>query len=160
MNHLRIAGLSLAMTLFGSGAWAEETEEVDASDPTKIYSYAGPGYKFTEYSNGDSLSELRAIGNIGFSDNDMLLFEIGYGKYSGTIEGGEKRDGVTNGRLRYFHLFKMDYSIAKGYRGWATQVDLQFEGKVKVHSAVCHPLIPKSAFQPTQRHIVKESVTK
>ena len=131
MNHIRIAQLSLIIALFSNAAWAEEPEEVDASDPTKIYSYAGPGYKITEFSNGDSLSELRATGNIGFSDNDMLLFEIGYGKYSGTIEGGEKRDGVTNGRLRYFHLFKMDYSIAKGYRGWATQVDLQFEGKVK-----------------------------
>jgi hypothetical protein len=131
MNHLQIAGLSLAMVLFSNAAWAEENEDVDASDPTKVYSYAGPGYKFTEYSNGDSLSELRAVGNIGFSDNDMLLFEIGYGSYDGTIESGDKEDGVTNGRLRYFHLFNMDYSIAKGYRGWAAQVDLQFEGEVK-----------------------------
>ena len=92
MNHVQITGLSLAMVLFSNAAWAEETEQVDASDPTKIYSYAGPGYKFTEYSNGDSLSELRAVGNIGFSDNDMLLFEIGYGSYDGTIESGDKED--------------------------------------------------------------------
>ena len=108
-----------------SNAGAQETA-IDASDPTKIYSYAGAGYKFTEYSNGDSLSELRAIGNIGFGDNDMLLFELGYGKFSGTVEAGEEENGLTNGRLRYFHLFNMDYSVAKGYRGWATQVDLQF----------------------------------
>jgi len=114
--------LCASLALISSIAQANEGGEVDASDPTKIYSYAGPGYKFTEYSNGDSLSEIRAIGNIGFSDNDMLLFEIGYGRYSGTIEDGDKKDGVTNGRLRYFHLFNMDYSITKGYRGWATQV--------------------------------------
>ena len=53
MHHLRFAGLSLAMTLLGNTLFAEETEGVDASDPTKIYSYAGPGYKFTEFSNGD-----------------------------------------------------------------------------------------------------------
>ena len=110
---------------------AEEVDQVDASDPTKIYSYAGPGYKFTKFSNGDSLNEIRAIGNIGLSDNDMLLFEIGYGSYSGTVPGGEKGDGVTNARARYFHLFNMDYSVAKGYRGWATQIDLQLEGDVK-----------------------------
>jgi hypothetical protein len=125
------SGLVAVGILFASALCAEEAGEIDASDPTKIYSYAGPGYKFTEYSNGDSLSELRAIGNIGFSDNDMLLFELGYGKYSGTVEAGEEENGLTNGRLRYFHLFNMDYSVAKGYRGWATQVDLQFEGDVK-----------------------------
>lgn len=123
--------LQLPLILFFQPISAAETEEIDASDPTKIYSYAGGGYKITEYTNGDSLSELRAIGNIGFTDNDMLLFEIGYGKYSGTVLDGEKKESTTNGRLRYFHLFNMDYSVEKGYRGWATQIDFQFEGRVK-----------------------------
>ena len=58
-------------------------------------------------------------------------FEIGYGKYSGTVTANEKDSGVTNSRARYFHLFNMDYSITSGYRGWATQIDLQLEGQVK-----------------------------
>lgn len=120
-----------ALALIAGSALSQEAGQVDASDPTKIYSYAGPGYKFTQYSNGDSLGEIRAIGNIGFTDNDMLLFEIGYGRYSGTVANDEKKDGVTNGRARYFHLFDMDYSVAKGYRGLAAQIDLQFEGDVK-----------------------------
>lgn len=132
MNLFRIIGSFAALVCLTSGVvCAEQTEKVDASDPTKIYSYAGLGYKLTEYDNGDSLNEVRAIGNIGFSDSDMLLFEIGYGNYSGTVLSDEKDSGATNGRARYFHLFGMDYSIATGYRGWATQVDLQFEGNVK-----------------------------
>jgi hypothetical protein len=106
-------------------------EEIDASDPTKIYTYAGPGYKFTEFSNGDSLNEIRVVGNLALSEKDMLLFELGYGKYSGTVLSGEKETGLTNSRARWFHLFDMDYSVEKGYRGWATQIDLQLEGKVK-----------------------------
>jgi len=131
MKTLISAGIFAALALLTGAAWAEETGAIDASDPTKIYSYAGPGYKFTEFSNGDSLSEIRAIGNVGFTSNDMVLFEIGYGSYSGTVLDGEKKDGITNARLRYFHLFDMDYSVARGYRGWATQVDLQIEGDVK-----------------------------
>jgi len=131
MKASRTSGILAALVLLHSAAWAEEAGQIDASDPTRIYSYAGPGYKFTEYSNGDSLSEIRAIGNIGVTDNDMVLFEIGYGKYSGTAASGEDKDGRTNARLRYFHLFDMDYSVARGYRGLATQIDLQLEGDVK-----------------------------
>ena len=39
----RSSGFFVALVLLHSAAWAEEGEEVDASDPTKIYSYAGPG---------------------------------------------------------------------------------------------------------------------
>lgn len=121
--------VALAASLVSMYAMAEEA--IDASDPTKIYSYAGPGYKYTEFSNGDSLQELRIIGNAGLSDSDMVLFEFGYGSYDGTIEEGDDDSGVTNGRARWFHLFHMDYSVLRGYRGWATQVDLQLEGSVK-----------------------------
>ena len=123
--------LVAALTLLtGTAAMAEEGQ-IDASDPTKIYSYAGGGLKTTEYNNGDSLNEVRGVGNIGFGDSDMVMFELGYGNYSGSVEKGEDKEGLTNSRARYFHLFNMDYSVLKGYRGWATQVDLQFEGEVK-----------------------------
>ncbi len=97
MKLFRIIGSFAALVCLTSGVvCAEQTEKVDASDPTKIYSYAGLGYKLTEYDNGDSLNEVRAIGNIGFSDSDMLLFEIGYGNYSGTVLSGENDSGATN----------------------------------------------------------------
>ena len=120
-----VMGLALCVTQ----ALAEDG--IDASDPTKIYSYIGPGYKYTEFSNGDDLQEARIIGNLGLGDSDMVLFEIGYGSYDGTTERGEKDTGTTNGRARWFHLFDMDYSVLKGYRGLATQIDVQFEGNVK-----------------------------
>lgn len=121
--------VSTLLVLISAPLHAEET--IDASDPIKIYSYAGPGYKYTEYSNGDYLQELRVIGNLGLSDKDMVLFEFGYGKYNGTVLAGEDDTGLTNLRARWFHLFNMDYSVTRGYRGWATQVDLQGEGQVK-----------------------------
>ena len=130
MKHMKKLLIVLAGLAFSiSPALAEEA--IDASDPTKIYSYAGPGFKYTKYSNGDYMQELRVTGNIGVTQSDMLLFEIGYGDYNGTLLTGEKGSGVTNGRGRWFHLFDMDYSILNGYRGLATQLDLQFEGSVK-----------------------------
>ena len=74
-----IFAVTLVLTTHSASVRAAAAEVVAASDPTKIYSYVSPGFQFTEYSNGDSLSEVRAIGNIGISDQDMLLFEIGYG---------------------------------------------------------------------------------
>lgn len=127
MPRYLATGMALAM-LNAAIAQAEESAEVDASDPTKIYSYAGPGIKYTDYTNGSTLTELRIIGNLGLGANDMVLFEFGYGQTD--IEGGGEDDGLTNGRVRWFHLFNMDNSVEKGYRGMGTQVDLQFAGKV------------------------------
>ena len=105
-------------------------EEIDPSDPTKVYSYAGGGVKYNDYTNGEHMTELRATGNFALAKSDMAMFEFGYGWHSGDkIEGSNS--GFTNARLRWFHLFDMDYSVLKGYRGWATQVDLQFAGELK-----------------------------
>ena len=103
---------------------------IDASDPTKIYSYAGAGLKFTDYTNGESMWELRATGNLGLSERDMVMFELGYGWNSGNREPGND-SGFTNARARWFHLFDMDYEVSHGYRGWATQVDLQLAGELR-----------------------------
>jgi len=105
-------------------------EKIDASDPTKIYTYAGGGMKYTDYTNGESMWEIRATGNIGLSKSDMLLFELGYGWHSGNKTPGDD-SGLTNGRLRWFHLFNMNYDVVSGYRGIATQVDLQVAGELK-----------------------------
>lgn len=113
-----------------TSVFAEE-ESIDASDPTKIYTYAGGGVKYTDYTNGDSMWELRATGNIALGKNDMALFELGYGWHDGSAENGTTNENnLTNGRLRWFHLFNMDYGVTKGYRGWATQLDLQIAGKL------------------------------
>lgn len=105
-------------------------ETIDASDPTKIYTYTGGGVKYTDYTNGASMTELRVTGNIGLSKQDMVLFELGYGSHSGPPAAGDNT-GLTNSRVRWFHLFKMDYGVATGYRGWASQVDLQVPGELK-----------------------------
>ena len=131
MNKITvIKGIAILLApLLVTNSFAAE-EQIDASDPTKIYSYAGAGLKFSEYTNGESMTELRAIGNLGFGEKDMVMFEAGYGKHDGDlVEGAD--DGLTNGRVRWFHLSKMDPTVQSGYRGWATQVDLQIAGELK-----------------------------
>ncbi|NPD48131.1 hypothetical protein [Lentimicrobium sp. S6] len=106
------------------------TKKIDASDPTKIYTYVGAGPKFTEYTNNESMLELRASGNLGISKEDMVFINFGYGFHFGDkVEGSN--NGFTNARARWFHIFKMDYSVASGYRGWATQIDFQMAGQLK-----------------------------
>ena len=58
-------------------------DQIDASDPTKIYTYAGGGVKYTDYTNDESMWEIRATGNLGLSDSDMVMFELGYGWHDG-----------------------------------------------------------------------------
>jgi hypothetical protein len=121
-------------------------EEIDPSDPTKIYTYAGGGVKYTDYTNGESMIEVRATGNVAASDSDMVMFELGYGWHDGDLVPGDNSD-FTNGRVRWFHLFPMDYSIVTGYRGWATQIDVQLAGplrartdRIRFQLARCRPL--------------------
>ena len=121
-------------TAISSSLFAKEEQsgnkKIDASDPTKIYTYVGVGPKYVDYTNGESMVELRVAGNIGLSKSDMVFFNIGYGKHSGNATPGSNT-GLTNARARWFHLFDMDYSVTSGYRGLATQVDLQIAGALK-----------------------------
>ena len=112
-----------------ASALADE-ERIDASDPTKIYTFMGGGLKYNEYTNNEYMWETRAIGNVGLSDHDMLLFEAGYGWHQGEQAPG-KNSGLTNARLRWFHLYEMNYDIETGYRGMGLQLDVQLAGKLK-----------------------------
>ena len=94
--------------LLCSPGWAEEQPQIDASDPTKIYSYLGGGPKYTSYTNDEHMWEFRLIGNLGLGPKDMVLVETGYGQHSGDSEPGSD-SGLTNTRARWFHLFDMDY---------------------------------------------------
>ena len=107
-----------------------QADEIDASDPTKIATYAGPGFKYTSFADDSDMWEIRATGNIGLGEQDMIMFELGFGDYDGPALGNQTTNGLTNARARWFHLFNMDSSVVKGYRGWATQIDLQLEGNV------------------------------
>ncbi len=122
-----VLGTSAILALLTGSAWA--AEEIDPSDPTKIYSYAGAGLKYTDYTNDESMTELRAIGNLGLSKSDMVMFEAGYGWHAGDSVPG-KNSGATNARVRWFHLFPMQ-DKPRGYRGMGTQVDLQLAGELK-----------------------------
>ena len=54
-----------------------DEERIDASDPTKIYTFMGGGFKYNDYSNGEYMWEARAIGNVGLKGTDgqnQILF--------------------------------------------------------------------------------------
>jgi len=118
----------LTAPVFSNTTYGAE-EKIDASDPTKIYTYAGGGLKYTDYTNDESMWEIRATGNLGLSKSDMVMFELGYGWHDGDLVPGDNSD-LTNGRLRWFHLFTMK-EVPSGYRGVATQIDLQLAGGLK-----------------------------
>ena len=127
-----ILAVGLAGLVPGVSGQAVARDEVviDASDPTRIYTYAGAGLKFSDYTNGESMLELRATANLGITDVDMALIEIGYGWHDGDLVPGSNED-LTNLRIRYFHLFGMDYDKTRGYRGTGITMDLQFAGELK-----------------------------
>lgn len=127
---LMLALMAVSNTLYAAKDEKPQAENVDASDPTKIYTYLGVGPKYTEYTNGEHMTELRVSGNLGLSRQDMIFFNAGYGEHSGNKVPGSN-SGLTNARARWFHLLEMDYSVTSGYRGWATQIDLQLAGELK-----------------------------
>ncbi len=121
--------LTVIVLLFATVCSADDA--IDVSDPTRIYTFAGGGLKYTDFTNGSSLLELRATGNVGLSEKDMVTFELGYGELDSSSEQEQKDDtDFTNSRLRWFHLADMDYAVPKGYRGWALQTDLQLAGSL------------------------------
>ena len=131
MNHMYRLTLALILcALFSAAPLAATAEEIDASDPTKIYTYLGGGLKYSDYTNGESMLELRATGNWGVDDNDSVLFEVGYGWHDGNLVPGAD-SAMTNLRIRWFHMLPIDYSIVRGYRGMGLQLDLQFAGELK-----------------------------
>ena len=124
--YLRIAILLFLLFGYVSSSFAEE---IDPSVPTKFYIYAGIGLKYADYTNNESMTEARVTGNLGLSNNDMVMFELGYGSHSGNLVPGDN-SGFTNARLRWFHLFAMQDKPV-GYRGMGTQVDVQIAGELK-----------------------------
>lgn len=107
-----------------------QDEPVDATDPTKIYTFAGGGLKYTDYTNGESMIEARATGNIALTESDTLLFEFGYGWHDGDLVPGSNNN-LTNLRFRWFHLYTIRYDVEKGYRGKGINLDLQLAGNLK-----------------------------
>ena len=95
-------GILITAILFVfSAPSAAEDGAIDASDPTKVYTYAGGGLKYTDYTNDDQMVEVRANGNWGVTSSDMVLFEFGYGWHQGDIEHGTQNENdLTNARIR------------------------------------------------------------
>jgi hypothetical protein len=100
----------------------------DPSDPTRIEARTGAGYKYTDFTGGASLHELRAKLALLSGTSGMFVADIGVGKIN-DYPYGEDETGLTDGRFRYFHLGPMDFK-KMGYRGWGMSAELQTQGAI------------------------------
>jgi hypothetical protein len=79
-----------------------------------IFSRKIVDYKVHDRVCGERAAEwiLCTTGNISVNPQDTVVFEVGYGELDGSDQQVQKDDsGFANSRLRWFHLFEMDYSV-------------------------------------------------
>ena len=131
--NLIILGLLFHCTLLITSSNATDTKQIqsgdiDASDPTRIYTWLGGGYKYTEYANNEEIGELRLTANIGLSANDMVLIESGVGNLSGHETDNK---GLTDSKVKWYHLMDMDYEKEWGFRGWGTHLEIKVGGGLR-----------------------------
>jgi hypothetical protein len=107
---------------------APRGDEPDPSDPTNIDARVGLGYKFTELNGGVSMNEVRAKAAVDIGDEGTLVADVGVGALDSYAPDDDL--GLTDGRFRYFHLWEMDRTVVKGYRGWGTSLEIQTQGTV------------------------------
>lgn len=101
----------------------------DPSDPTRIVARIGAGYKYTDFTGGASINEIRAKVALILGKSGMFVADVGIGKLDNN-PNGENETGLTDGRYRYFHLGPMDFSTM-GYRGWGASMELQTQGSIE-----------------------------
>jgi hypothetical protein len=120
--------------LFASIAFAQEHTDSselspDPSDPTRIDARIGAGYKYTDFTGGASINEIRAKVALILGSSAMFVADVGVGKLNDN-PNGEDESGLTDGRYRYFHLGPMDLK-KMGYRGWGVSAELQTQGAIE-----------------------------
>ena len=128
--HSLIRALAAALVLMTTAAFAEsqkeEPQQIDASDPTRIVTFIGAGPKTTRYTDGSRINEARVTATIGLGAKDMIIAGAGYGRNT-----ADKENGLTNMQIRHFHLFEMDNTIKKGYRGWGSSIEINLAGSLR-----------------------------
>ncbi len=136
MNKLRVALIFvfLICSLFASTTFAQEVTDTseltpDPSDPTRIDARIGAGYKYTDFTGGANINEIRAKVALILGSSGMFVADVGVGKLNDN-PSGEDETGLTDGRYRYFHLGPMDFK-KMGYRGWGVSAELQTQGAIE-----------------------------
>ena len=124
----------LVCGFFVSDAFAQEVTDTselthDPSDPTRIDARAGVGYKYTDFTGGASIKEIRAKLALILGKSGMFVADVGVGKLNDNPNGKDET-GLTDGRYRYFHLGPMDFK-KMGYRGWGVSAELQTQGAIE-----------------------------
>lgn len=132
MNNIAKTTFSTLSVLFSLSAIAADTaapnKKIDASDPTRIVTFTGLGPRYTEYIDKTTITEAHLSLTMGLGLKDMMTLETGYGRYSGKYADHPSKTGMTATEFRYFHLFDMDYKVAKGYRGWGSSLQVNIAG--------------------------------
>jgi hypothetical protein len=106
-----------------------KVETFDPSDPTRIDARWGLGYKYSDYTQGASLNELRGKLALQLNKKDLVTVDVGVGRSQDVPQVADE-SGLTDGRFRYFRMWNVDRSILAGYQGIGTSVELQTQGQV------------------------------
>ena len=130
---MKLLVVAVITILISSAIQAQEVTDADKqtpdpSDPTRIDTRAGAGYKYTDFTGGAVINEIRAKLALLQGTSGMFVVDIGVGKINDN-PNGEDETGLTDGRFRYFHLGPMDFK-KMGYRGWGMSAELQTQGTV------------------------------
>ena len=133
-NCKRIFIVTLSYLLVSSTGHAQEVTDAseqspDPSDPTRIDTRIGAGYKYTDFTAGASIHELRVKFALILGKSGMFVADVGVGKLNNNPSGDDET-GLTDGRYRYFHLGPMDFNKI-GYRGWGMSAELQTQGAIE-----------------------------
>ena len=94
----------LLITLFLSSlafAQDEQTQSVDASKPTNLYTQVNGAFEYQSHKNGSDLYGTRFNVQYAFNPDNLLLVEVPF-----LYNEGTEKFGLSDMRVRYFHAAK------------------------------------------------------
>ncbi len=94
----------LLITLFITSflfAQEEETQSVDASKPTNLYTQVNGAFEYQSHKNGSDLYGTRFNVQYAFNPDNLLLVEVPF-----LYNEGTEKFGLSDMRFRYFHAAK------------------------------------------------------
>jgi opacity protein-like surface antigen len=100
MKTKSILLITLFITSFGF-AQEEETQSVDASKPTNLYTQVNGAFEYQSHKNSSDLYGTRFNVQYAFNPDNLLLVEVPF-----LYNEGTEKFGLSDMRFRYFHAAK------------------------------------------------------
>ena len=101
MKHFTLILLILILSINKVNAQDEEIQEVDASNPTNLYTQVNTAFEYTSLKDGTNLYGMRANVQYSFDPNNLVLAEIPL-----LYNDATSSFGLSDVRVRYFTIVK------------------------------------------------------